>query len=157
MLPRLTPDTVKLLPPVVCWESFLRLETVFSLYEIADDKDPVCTPVVTANSKLPCIPVATLASTEVSDTQTVAWVPDCPARPVMLYALTPRSRPLTVMLLPPRVGELTGTAAETVATSYDDDCVRDPTCNPTVTARCREEPNAPGDIAAIEVSDTHTV
>ena len=88
LVPKSAPLTVRLPPPVL--PSFVpaTLDAMLPSNDTLSVNDPPRPPAVTANTMLPSTPPLVLHTADVSDTHTVACMPDCPVRPRPLYLHT---------------------------------------------------------------------
>ena len=147
---------VKLMPPVVGWFGGVTLEILSSSYETAEDIDPETAPKVSTKRKLPCTPAAVFASTEVSETHTVARAAVPCTRAATLKQWLPKSAPLMLML-PAIVPMFTGETLDSMLASYDMSDEIDLVTKPVVTTS-RMLPCVPAAIFPVtEVSDTQLV
>ena len=85
LAPKSAPLTLRLPPPVL--PSFVpaTLDAMLPSNDTLSVRDPTRPPAVTANTMLPSTPLLVLHTADVSDTHTVACMPDCPVRPRPLY------------------------------------------------------------------------
>ena len=166
-MPKSAPITVTLIEPVdgtlnwVVGTAALSPRTDRSK-ENASVTEPTRTPAVTATRNVPCTPLATLHTVDVSDCQSLAWHAVTPTRWESVERYVPKSAPTTVTLIEPVDGTLNmdfGRAAlsPSTGTLKDKASVTEPTRTPAVTAT-RDVPCTPLAILHLTcVSDSHSL
>ena len=85
LVPKSAPLTVTLPPPVRPSLVPATLDAMLPSKDRLSVSDPPRPPAVTASTMLPSAPPLALHTADVSDTHSVACIPECPARPRPLY------------------------------------------------------------------------
>ena len=166
-MPKSAPITVTLIEPVdgtlnwVVGTAALSPRTDRSK-ENASVTEPTRTPAVTATRNVPCTPLATLHTVDVSDCQSLAWHAVTPTRWESVERYVPKSAPTTVTLIEPVDGTLNmdfGRAAlsPSTGTLKDKASVTVPSRMPTVTSTLRVAPSPIAERQIMAVSATQSV